>query len=387
MELTKKVAYKGNVILADKLVPGGIVVIDGDKIVSVLDRDQDTNLPIVDCGENYIAPGFIDIHFHGALGRDVMDASTENLEILASYQASQGVTGFLGATMLSSVDSTLAAIETLKKVTNLDLDSEILGAYVEGPFINVKKKGAQNPQYIDVWTEEKIHRLTEAAQGMITVFPIAPEVPSFMVRIKELKRKGFILAIGHSMATYEQASLSFRTGITHATHLFNAMADFNHREPGVIGAVLDSKSVTAEIIADGMHVHPASIRMALACKGTEKICLVTDSVKTTGLGNGDFTLGKDQISVEGDRAVLSNSDILAGGVVSLSQAMRNMLEWTNLSLPQIVQMITLTPARILGLEDRCGSLERNKQSSLVFLDDEFNVIKTILKGHEVYSSS
>lgn len=367
-----------------------MVVVEGEKILSVSELGRaafDIGFEIVDLGENFIAPGFIDLHLHGALGKDILDADSESLKTIASFQARYGVTGFVGATMSTSVDSLVRTVEEVKAAQSLSLESEILGVYLEGPFINVNKKGAHSSQFIRNLNDEETNRILDAVNGLTAIIPLAPEIPQYMNLIPELKKRGVIAAIGHSNATYAQANESFKAGVSHATHLFNAMRDFHHREPGVVGAVLDSDTVTCEIIADGVHVHPAFVRTAIIQIGVDRICLVTDSVKVSGLGDGVYEIGNSQVLVEGEKAVLLESNILAGSVMSLNKAVRNVSKWCELSVPEVVKMVTCNPARILGLEKRMGSLKEEQQGNLVMFDREFNIKKTILNGREVYSQT
>ncbi len=385
-----KKGYIGKLVFTDRILPRGMVVVEGEDIFSVSDLRKaavDSGFEIVDFGENFIAPGFIDLHLHGALGKDILDANVESLQTIASFQARYGVTGFVGATMSTSVDSLVLTVEEVKAVQSLSLESEILGVYIEGPFINVNKKGAHSSQFVGNLDEEETNRILDAVDGLAAIIPVAPEIPQYMNLISEFKKRGVIAAIGHSNATYTQAKESFKAGVSHATHLFNAMRDFHHREPGVVGAVLDSKTVTSEIIADGVHLHPASIRLALAQMGVDRICLVTDSVKVSGLGDGVYRIGDGQVFVEGEKAVLLESNILVGSVMSLNKAVKNVSKWCELSVPEVVKMVTLNPARILGMEKRMGSLKEGQHANLVMFDGEFNIKKTILRGREVYSQT
>ena len=388
--MSSKKGYVGKLVLPDRLLPRGMVVVEGERILSVsaLEKaDFDTGFEIVDLGENFIAPGFIDLHLHGALGKDILDADSESLKAIASFQARYGVTGFVGATMSASVASLIRTVENVKAAQALSLESEILGVYLEGPFINVNKKGAHNSQFVGNLTDEETKRILDTVNGLTAIIPLAPEIPQYMNLIPEFKKRGVIAAIGHSSATYAQANESFSEGVSHATHLFNAMRDFHHREPGVVGAVLDSDSVTCEIIADGVHVHPASIRIAITQMGVDRICLVTDSIMVSGLGDGVYKIGNSQVFVEGEKAVLLESNTLAGSVISLNKAVKNISKWGELSVPEVVKLVTLNPARILGLEKRMGSLKEGQQGNLVVFDREFNIKKTILNGREVYSQT
>jgi N-acetylglucosamine-6-phosphate deacetylase len=200
-----------------------------------------------------------------------------------------------------------------------------------------------------------------------------------------LKKRGFVVALGHTDATYEQALVSIEKGVSLATHLFNAMSGFHHREPGVVGAVLDSKNIMAELIADGIHVHPAALRLAVARKGPEKICLVTDSIRAAGAGEGIYRWSDEEIKVQGDRATIRGTGVLAGSVLTLSKAIKNMVDWTDVSVNQAVNMASLNPARVLGLEKEFGSIRRGKLANIAVLDREFQVLDTILRGKSVLS--
>lgn len=382
----RKVVLRGHVVLPDRVIAPGFVSIEGEKIAGVSDQPDEMasgDQKSVDYGDEYIAPGLVDLHLHGALGKDVMDCQEESLRRIAVHQSRCGVTGFLGSTMSASFDSVLEAVRTIKKAAKGLFPSEILGVYVEGPFLNMKRKGAQDPDYIKGLNEGDLHRLIETVREMKAVISLAPEVGHNMDYIPVLKKNGFVVAIGHSDATYEQAMESFQKGINHTTHLFNAMRGFDHREPGVVGAVLDSDDVTAELIADGIHLHPASLRLAVASKGPAKICLITDSLKATAEGDGVYQWGGREIEVKGPRAILKDSGVLAGSVLTLNKAVKNMIDWTGVSVSQAVNMASLNPARVLGLEEKIGSIRAGKYANLVILDRNFNVLATILRGEFV----
>jgi N-acetylglucosamine-6-phosphate deacetylase len=385
-----KIVLRGHVVLPDRVLSPGFVSIEGEKIAGVFDRQEKMasgDHKSIDYGDAYIAPGFVDLHLHGALGKDVMDCQEESLRLIAIHQSRSGVTGFLGSTMSASLDLVIEAVRTIKKAIEHRFPSGILGAHVEGPFLNIEKKGAHDLGYIKGLTEDDLRRLIEAAQGIKVVISLAPEVGNNMDYISLLKKNGFVVAIGHSDATYEEALESFKKGISHTTHLFNAMRGFDHREPGVAGAVLDSDEVSAELIADGIHLHPASLRLAVASKGPEKICLVTDSLKATGEGDGVYYWGDREIEVKGRRATLKGTDVLAGSVLTMNRAVKNMIDWTGISVNQAVNMASLNPARVLGLEDEIGSIGASKYANLAILDRNFNVLETMYRGEFVFEKS
>jgi len=384
-----KKALKGNVVLPDRILIGGVVQIEGDKISGVYsqrNKFSDKEMNLLDYGDKFISPGLIDLHLHGALGKDIMDCDTESLKQIAFHQTGCGVTGFLATTASSSLRSILEVVETIKRAAISQLPSEPLGIYVEGPFLNIKKKGAQDPSFIREMNKEEIHLIIKAVKGLKTIISMAPEVDDNMNFIKTLKENGITVAIGHSDATYQQAIESFKKGITHATHLFNAMSGFHHRKPGVVGAVFDSPGVTAEIIADGVHLHPSALRLVFSRKSEDKICLITDSIMATGMGDGIYSMGNLKIEVRGNEVRLLENRVLAGSVLTLNRAVKNVIEWIGVPVNQAVNMASLNPARVLGLDKEIGSIQNGKYANLAIFDKEFNVIETILGGKFVFVS-
>jgi N-acetylglucosamine-6-phosphate deacetylase len=381
-----KNVLKGNLVLQNSIIHGGYLIVDGERISGIfqfLDPFPGDVSAFFDYSDKYIAPGLIDLHLHGAMGKDVMDSRKESVRTIAEYQADNGVTGFLGSTMSAPLDSVLEAIDTIKMAAGDPLPSEVLGVYVEGPYLNTQKKGAHSASCIKDLVEKDGERLIDALDGMNAIISLAPEVGQNMEWVAKLKERGFVVAIGHSDATYDQAMESFEKGISHATHLFNAMSGFDHKNPGAVGAILDSEDITAEIIADGVHVHPAALRLAVARKGPEKICLITDSMKATGVGDGIYQWGEEEIEVLGKRATIRGIETLAGSVLSLKEAIRNMIEWTGVNTNQAINMASLNPAYVLGLEDEIGSIQTGKLANLTVLDREFNVVDTLLRGKSV----
>ncbi len=380
-------ALKGNIILADRILEGGIVILEDEKIAAVY-RPGEARLPkditIFDYEDSYLAPGLIDFHVHGAMGKDILDCSLDSLKEIAAHQARTGVTGFVPTISAAPFSRLLEAITIVKSARVEDLAAEILGVYLEGPFLSQARLGAQDPDFLLPADEENIARLLQACQGLRTVITIAPEVGENLRFVPELKERGAIVAIGHSAADYELAIQSFELGVTHATHLFNAMSSFSARQPGVIGAVLEQGKVTAELIADGFHVHPASLRLALRLKGPERIFLVTDSMKASGLGEGEYQVGNLDVVVKNGQVRLKESGVLAGSVLTLNQAVKNIVDWTEASIPQAVAMASLNPARLLGLGEVLGSIAAGKAANLVIFDREFKVIDTFLCGRPAF---
>lgn len=381
-----KTALKGNLVLQDTVLSRGYVVVEGEKISGIFDsafRYKEDGVKLIDCGDAYIAPGLVDLHLHGALGKDVMDGQEDSVRTIAKHQANHGVTGFLGSTISAPLDSVLEAIHVIKNTVKEPSPSEILGVYVEGPFLSTKEKGAHTASFLRGMTGKDCEKLIDSINGLHAILSLAPEVEENMRWIENLRSSNFVVAIGHSDATYDQAMESFTKGVTHATHLYNAMSGFDHREPGVVGAVLDSNDVMAEIIADGVHVHPAALRLAVARKGPERICLITDSMMATGVGDGVYAWGEQEIEVNGTRAVIRGTDVLAGSVLTLNTAVKNMMDWTDVTISQAINMASLNPARVLGMEMEIGSIQVGKLANLVVLDRDFQIEDTLVRGKSV----
>jgi len=314
------------------------------------------------------------------MGKDVMDGCADGLSEIAAHEVRCGITGFVPTTLAAPWPAILGAVEAVRAASAAGKGAEILGVYLEAPFLNIKKKGAQNPEFIRPVEEGDIPRLAEAVGSLPAVITVAPEVGDNLRFIPALKERGWAVSIGHSDAAYEPAIQSFERGITQATHLYNAMSGFLPRDPGVIGAVLDSDGVTAELIADGIHVHPAALRLAVKQKGADRICLITDSVNASGLGDGGFRVGGLDVVVKDGEARLKDGGALAGSVLTLNQAIRNIIRWTGVPISAAVRMASLTPARVLGLDRDIGSLEKGKLANLAVLDRDFNIIAVYIRG-------
>jgi N-acetylglucosamine-6-phosphate deacetylase len=376
-------AIKGQVVLAEEILDDGLVILEEDRIAGIqaaVPASTLEEIPFYDYGSSYIVPGLIDLHLHGAMGRDVMDGSVAGLEEIAAYQARHGVTGFVATTLAAPLSRLEEAVRGIEAARTQPLPAEILGLHLEGPFLSLEKKGAQNPEFIRPIDAESMRTILELCGGLKTVVTVAPEVGDNLSFIPHLREAGVLVSIGHSAAAYGLAKTSIERGVAHATHLYNAMSGFLPREPGVIGAVLDSDGVTAELIADGVHVHPAALRMAIRQKGIERICLITDSLNAAGLGEGEYRVGGLDVVVTDGQARLKESGALAGSVLTLNRAVKNIIDWTGVSIPQAVRMASLNPARVLGLDDRMGSIEADKLANLAVLDRDFHAVTTILRG-------
>lgn len=338
-------------------------------------------LEIIDALGSYVTPGFIDIHIHGIEGHDVCDGDIEGLNVISKAINKYGVTSYLPTTMTIPIEEMHHVLDQINRVKESDYEgAEILGVHLEGPFINKVCKGAQNEKYI-IGPE---YKLIEDYKELIALITLAPESEGAQEFIKKVSATtNIVLSMGHTNATFEEAMAGIENGISHATHTFNAMSKLHHRQPGVVGAALVSDDVKCEVVADNIHMHPALYKLFVKTKGLDKIILVTDCVQAGGLPDGEYTLGGQKIFVNGDKSVLEDGTI-AGSVLKLNKAVHNFKESVDLNIEDIIRFVTENPAKSLGVYDRKGSLEINKDADIALLDENTEVMMTIGKGKILY---
>lgn len=364
------------------------VVVENNIITAIIDVNMiEHHLPAQqyryseDC---YLVPGFIDMHIHGAGGADVMDADLEALQTISAKLAEEGVTGFLATTMTAAPEKIEAALAMILKSATQLRGAAILGIHLEGPFISSEKMGAQSGQYILAPDVALFNRWQNIAEGLIKLVTLAPEQENALNLVAALKDNSVIASIGHTNATYEKTLEAIAAGCTHATHLFNAMPTLKSRSPGPIGAILNSDAVTAELIADGHHLHPATCKLTLRNKGVSKLVLVSDAMRGKCMGNGDFELGGQQVTVAHGKATLKDGT-LAGSVLSIPKAIKNMMTFTDCSLEEAITMATVNPAHQLKLHATKGSIEVGKHADLVVLDENLKVALTMREGGVIFA--
>lgn len=336
---------------------------------------------IIDGQGCYAIPGLIDIHFHGCMGYDFCDGTQEALREIARYEASVGVTGMAPATMTLPAEQ---LEEILSNAAAFSADSgknpgeaELLGVNMEGPFISKHKKGAQDDTYIIPSDVELFHRFQRAAEGLVKFIAVAPEVEGALAFVDRVKDEA-VVSLAHANADYDEALAAFQRGASHAVHLFNAMPPFGHREPGVVGAVADSHHVTAELICDGIHIHPSVVRAAFKILGENRIILISDSMRAAGMPDGTYTLGGQAVQVTRGRAVLVSSGALAGSASNLMECMKTSVKEMGIPLETAVACASENPAKRLGEYGRRGSITFGKKADLVLLDRDLNV-KCVMK--------
>jgi len=336
----------------------------------------------IDGGGRHLLPGFIDLHVHGAAGHEVMDATVTGLQAMARLYARHGVTGFLPTTWTAPPEATLRAIDAIAAVVGpVAGGATILGAHLEGPYLNVAKCGAQDPRAIR--RADPAETSVLLGRHVIRLLALAPEYEENLILLDECVRRGVTVSIAHTGATYEQVLGAAERGARQATHTFNAMTGFGHREPGVAGAVLALPQIRCELIADTIHVHPAAIRVLVAAKGTYGVILITDAMRATGMPEGDYAIDSRTVTVRNGQARLPDGT-LAGSVLTMDVALRNVAVATGLSLTDLGPMTSLNAARAIGLSATKGSLEVGKDADLVLLDDQFEVALTVAEGAVAY---
>ncbi|MBK5240045.1 N-acetylglucosamine-6-phosphate deacetylase [Clostridium sp.] len=382
-----KIIINGKILIKDEVVYEKSLLFDEKILEFVEAEDLEKLLPrcdeIIDAKGNFVSPGFIDIHVHGSGGYDVMDGTEEALSVISSVLAQNGVTGFLPTTMTMSEEKIYAALDNIRIQMKKKINgSKILGAHMEGPFINKKYKGAQKEDFII----KPNFKFIEDYIDVIKLITLAPEEDDNFDFIKEIvKRTNIILSIGHSNADYEETMEAIKCGISHATHTFNAMTPLNHRKPGIVGAILNS-DIYCELIADGIHVHPAIFNILKKLKGTDRIILITDSMRAGCLKDGVSELGGQKVIVKNNSARLEDGT-LAGSILKLNEGVKNFMNNSDIDICEAISLVSINPARELGLDKVKGSLEVGKYADIVILDSNFNVQQTIVEGNTVFKSN
>ena len=337
-----------------------------------------------DLGGAYVVPGFIDVHNHGNSGKDFSDGDDEGLKTLARYLAKNGVTSFAPASVTLPESQLKIAYESAARFAKVAPAgcSVLRGIHMEGPFFSEKKKGAQNGAYLQNPNYEMFLRLNAAAQGLIKIADVAPELPGAIEYIEKVS-KICTVSIAHTDANYDQAKAAIAAGVTHITHLFNAMPSFLHRAPGVVGAAAESPWVIAELICDGQHVHESVVRAAFAMFGAERLCLISDALSCCGMPKGEYELGGQKIILDGTVARLADApDTLAGSANNLFGIFRLALSF-GIPAEAAVRMASETPARALGVDDEVGSIANGKRADFLILNGDFSLSRVFLAGSEL----
>lgn len=335
---------------------------------------------IFDYSAYSISPGYVDTHVHGYDGYDVMDLKEESLGEISAGIVKNGVTSFLATTLTAKTQDLTRACEIIARQKNCVKGAKVSGIFLEGPFFTERHKGAQNPSYFCAPSVEKLLAWQEASGGFIKKIAVAAEYKNVCAFIKEARKMGVYVALGHSDATYEDAAAAVEAGATIFVHTYNGMSGLHHRKPGLVGAALSMRNVYAELILDGHHVHPAAASIILKCRTAEETVFVTDCMRAGGLENGIYKLGELEVSVKDGVANLTDGSSLAGSVLRLCDAVKNAVKWGIASEEEAIKAASLTAARSVGLDKEIGSITCGKCADFNILDGELNVIETFVDG-------
>jgi N-acetylglucosamine-6-phosphate deacetylase len=367
-----------------------MVVVEDGLIASIQSRgsmEPPSGAPHLDFPGLTLAPGLIDVHVHGGAGHDVMENNPSALHAIQRHMARHGVTSYLPTTVTAPLDNILRALEHLGKAITANRDglkngARPLGIHLEGPFISHAKRGVHSPENLVEPSPQLLDRFWQASGGTLRMITIAPELSGTLETIRHARKLGIHCSLGHSDATLDQARAAIKAGAGHATHTFNAMRRLDHRDPGIAGAVLTADEVSADIIADGVHVDPSMVRLFLRAKGRDRAVLITDAISAAGMPEGRYRLGPLDVEVRGNRCEYQGK--LAGSVLTLDQAVRNVMSFAAWTLADAIRLATCNPARLLGDTAR-GALALGRVADMVALAEDGTVRQTIVAGEPVQS--
>jgi N-acetylglucosamine-6-phosphate deacetylase len=372
------------IIYTPKLMPEAdwVFVVDG-KIIQVGSADMTLPLAdtVIDAQKMLLVPGFIDGHVHGAMGYETMDADLDALIEMSKFYAKHGVTSFVPTTWAVPMDIMVPVLENIKTAKETDhIGANILGAHIESPFICMQKAGAQNPDYIFPATPEMAQTLID--QDIVKIITLAPEIPKNLAVIPQFTKAGIVVSAGHTCANYDQIVTAVENGVTSTTHTFNAMVGVHHREPGGAGAALTIDELYSEVIADNIHLHPAILKLVATAKPQDRLLLVTDAIRGTGLSDGVYPIEDRKIIIKDGVARLESGN-LAGSTLTMDKAVKNMVKASGKSLEDVLPAVTSNPATLLKIADHKGFLQPNFDADFVLLSPELEVLQTFVGGVSV----
>jgi len=381
------VIENGTLYTPTRVIPDGAVLVDGQRIEAVGKRDElvvPTEAQHLDAGGGSIVPGFVNMHIHGVGGYSSLDGEVASLQAMSLLLTRHGVTSWVPTTGSAPLDDIKAALVAIRQAMRADTrGAEILGGHVEGPYLSAEERGAHPVELLIAPRPEEYSKLLKHADVM-RVFTVAPELPGALELIRELKKLNILVSVGHSVAIDEELSRAVDAGLSHATHMFCNMGTLRRvnlrRVAGLVESILLDDRVTTEIITDGYHIAPSLMKLALKVKGPEKLAIITDGSSLTGLPLGVYTRLGREIVLEEEISYVADRSAYAGSVASMDQCVRVAVENMDLSLPVAFRMASLTPAAILGVSDRKGSLEVGKDADVVVLDDDLHVTHTVARG-------
>ncbi len=356
---------------------GGISWVGSASSAASLSDDE-----VIDLGDHWLVPGYIDPHVHGGGGAQCNTSDAQEIATVARFHARHGTTGLVATTVAAPIEELEAALDAIARCKAPTL----LGVHLEGPFLSRKRPGAMDPEVFIEPDVERLGRLVQAGAGQVRVMTLAPELPGSLELIELLVREDIVASIGHTDATEVEVRAAVDAGACAATHVFNAMAPFHHREPGSVGAVMDLPGVSCELICDGVHVDPVAMRLLAAAKGVSGIRLVTDAMSAAGMPDGEYRLGGRPVSVVDGRVVLAGGESIAGSTLTMEEAVQNAVRLLGVTVEEAIVMASANSARLLGMEGRKGEISAGSDADLVVLDDRLAVQATMVAGEWVFGA-
>ena len=390
VQVTSKILTNARIVMPAGVGHETCIMIDDGKIVeigsSLADNISD-DIEVIDIGGRFVAPGFIDLHLHGGNGCNFNESDFDSFDRIIEHHLTKGTTSCLATLYVDEKEKLISAIEMIAKyIEHKGSNSILKGIHLEGPFLNPKMKGAMNEDFVWTASHEKWKMLETAGAGWIRMMTLAPEVSGVIAIMPEILRAGVRLSIGHSDSCYDDVEAAVATGLTQVTHIFNAMHPMHHRDPGIVGAAFLNNNLKIHLIADGIHVHPAIIKMLYNAKGANGITLISDAGPATGKEDGTYDMAGQSIKVDDGKVCLEDGT-LAGSILTMSKAVANMIEMVGVSLDDAVRMASLNPARVLGIEKSKGSIAVGKDADMVILDSDINVQMTLVGGEIMFKQS
>lgn len=371
-----------NIIYLDKIEKGSVLIENGK--IKEINPSNVNDTEVIDAEGLYLSPGFIDVHIHGAGGCDTMDGTVESINTIAKTIVEHGTTSFTPTTMTVAAEDIRKSMKVIKKLKEEGTEgANVLGAHLEGPFISPKAIGAQNPNFLLAPSVENYNKIVGDYGDAVVSITMAPEVEGAKELIKYLSDNGVTVSMGHTKATYDEAIEGIKCGACHSTHLYNAMTPFTHREPGVVGATFDT-DITTETISDGIHISYPALRTAYKQKGTDKVLLVSDAMEACGMPDGQYSLGGQDVIVKNGAARLLDGT-LAGSVLTLDKAVKNIYSNSNYPLNEVVRMATYNGAKHCHVEDNKGLIKEGYDADLILFNEDIEIQKVFVKGKKVYN--
>lgn len=375
---------KNGIVLHDGLLKKADLIVEEGKIKKIINEGENypenDSMNIYDAKGNYVVPGFIDVHTHGAVNIDVNAATADELEQMGEFFASQGTTSWQCSILTDTKEQTLWCIDQFNEYQKKERKgAELISIHLEGPFLSAEYKGSMPEHLLSNGDIELVREYQEAAKGKIRYITVAPEVEGILENIKEMKELGIVVSLGHSGADYKTSMKAIENGATSITHTFNAMKLSHQHYPAIEGAALESDAY-CEVICDGLHVHPAMVRLLLKTKGYDKVVAITDSIMATGLPDGKYKLGVNDIVVTDGDAKLASADVRAGSTLTSGKSIKNIIDYTSEPLEKVIKLWTENPAKMLGIYSSKGSIEISKDADIVILSEDYSVVDTFVKG-------